>query len=151
MPFLTIPGILCTFFGLILMAAFYASANDPTGRFHSFILGAILISGGLQLFLSGILIKVYSVIHGFERRVGFVEHLLNYHTLERYLFVGIVLTLMGLLIGSWILKSWISTGFGELAQIGNAVLSLLLIIIGLEVAFTTVFISMMCLNDETSP
>jgi len=151
MPFLTIPGILCTFFGLILMAAFYTSANDPTGRFHSFILGAILISGGLQLFLSGILIKVYSVIHGFERRVGFVEHLLNYHTLERYLFVGIVLTLMGLFIGSWILKSWISTGFGELAQIGNAVLSLLLIIIGLEVAFTTVFISMMCLNDETSP
>jgi len=83
--------------------------------------------------------------------VGFVEHLLNYHTLERYLFVGIMLTLMGLLIGSWILKSWISTGFGELAQIGNAVLSLLLIIIGLEVAFTAVFISMMCLNDEISP
>lgn len=151
MPFLTIPGILCTFFGLILMAAFYTSANDPTGRLHSFILGAILISGGLQLFLSGILIKVYSVIHGFEKRVGFIVDLFNYHTLERFLAVGIVLTLLGLLIGGFILKSWIFTGFGELAQIGNAVLSLLLIIIGLEVAFTTVFISMMCLNDETSP
>jgi glycosyltransferase involved in cell wall biosynthesis len=151
MPFLTIPGILCTFFGLILMAAFYTSANDPTGRLHSFILGAILISGGLQLFLSGILIKVYSVIHGFEKRVGFIVDLFNYHTLERFLAVGIVLTLLGLVIGCFILKSWIFTGFGELAQIGNAVLSLLLIIIGLEVAFTTVFISMMCLNDETSP
>ena len=58
MPFLTVPGILCTLFGLVLMAAFYTSANDPDGRTHSFILGTILLTGGFQLLLSGVVITV---------------------------------------------------------------------------------------------
>lgn len=150
MPFLTVPGILFAIFGLILMAAFYASSTDPTGRTHSFILGAILFVGGIQVLLSGVIIKVYSVIHGFEKRQGFVELLLNYQNLEKFLGVGLIFILSGLVIGGLILQDWILSGFGPLNQITNAVLSLSLIIIGLEISFIAVFISMMCLNDEVS-
>jgi len=148
MPFLTVPGILCTLFGLVLMAAFYTSANDPDGRTHSFILGTILLTGGFQLLLSGVVIKVYSAVHGFERREGMVEELLNYQTLEKLLVAGSVLVLAGLIIGGYILWGWMVAGFGSLNQIRNAVLSLSLVIIGLEIVFIAVFISMMCLNGD---
>ncbi len=73
MPFLTIPGIFFALFGFLMMAAFYASSEGPAGRTHSFILGAILFTGGFQLLVSGLMIKVYSVVHGFERPEGFVR------------------------------------------------------------------------------
>jgi len=148
MPFLTVPGILCTLFGLVLMAAFYTSANNPDGRTHSFILGTILLTGGFQLLLSGVVIRVYSAVHGFERREGLVEKLLNYQTLEKLLVAGSVLVLAGLIIGGYILWGWMEAGFGSLNQIRNAVLSLSLVIIGLEIGFIAVFISMMCLNGD---
>ena len=148
MPFLTIPGIFCAFFGVLLMAAFYTSTDDPSARLHSFILGAILMTGGFQLFLSGLIIKVYSVVHGFDKREGFVEKIINYQNLEKFLAAGTLLIVAGLVVGGLIFLDWVRSGFGPLSQITNAVLSLSLIIIGLEIAFMAVFISMMCLNDE---
>jgi glycosyltransferase involved in cell wall biosynthesis len=150
-PFLTVPGIFCAFFGLILMAAFYTSADDLTGRTHSFILGAILLTGGFQIFLSGVMIKVYSTVHGFEKRDSFVEIVLSYQNLEKFLVVGVICAFSGLVIGGIIFRDWIRSGFGPLYQIANAVLSLSLVIIGLEISFIAVFISMMCLNYEGHP
>ena len=150
MPFITLPGILCSIFGLFMMAAFYASADAPAGRTHSFILGALLVTGGLQLLLFGVMIKVYSAMHGFEKREGFVDALLNYQNLEKFLGAGAVLILIGLGIGGVILLDWVQSGFGTLSQITNAVLSLSLIIIGLQIVFMAVFISMMCLNVENA-
>jgi glycosyltransferase involved in cell wall biosynthesis len=150
MPFLTIPGIFFALFGFLMMAAFYTSSEGPSGRTHSFILGAIFFIGGFQLLASGLMIKVYSAVHGFERSEGFVEKFLNYQNLEVFLAAGIVVILAGLVIGGFILKDWIQSGFGPLSQITNAVLSLSLVIIGLEISFIAVFISMMCLNSEVS-
>jgi glycosyltransferase involved in cell wall biosynthesis len=150
-PFLAIPGLLGSIFGFILMAAFYTSAEDPTGRTHSFILGTMLLTGGLQLFLSGIVIKVYSALHGFENKEGMVKTLLDYRNLEVFLVIGLVSIISGLYIGLSIFVEWVRSGFGQLNQIANAVLSLSLVIIGLEIIFMAVFISMMCLNDESCP
>ena len=77
-----------------------------------------------------------------------VEVLLNYQTLEKLLVAGSVLVLAGLIIGGYILWGWMVAGFGSLNQIRNAVLSLSLVIIGLEIVFIAVFISMMCLNGD---
>jgi glycosyltransferase involved in cell wall biosynthesis len=150
MPFLTIPGIFFAFFGFLMMAAFYASSEGASGRTHSFILGAILFMGGFQLLVYGLMIKVYSVVHGFERPDGVVRTLLNYQNLEIFLAAGIVVIFAGLVIGGFILQGWIQSGFGPLSQITNAVLSLSLVILGLEISFIAVFISMMCLNSDIS-
>jgi glycosyltransferase involved in cell wall biosynthesis len=150
MPFFTIPGVFFAFFGLLMMAAFYASTEDPSGRTHSFILGAILFTGGFQLLVSGVLIRVYSGVHGFENPEDFVKTLLNYQNLELFLAAGVGMILAGLIIGGFIFWEWIQSGFGPLSQIANAVLSLSLVIIGLEISFFAVFISMMCLNSDVS-
>jgi len=148
-PFLAVPGIICTLFGIFLMAAFYTSSPDPSARTHSFILGSLLLAGGIELLFFGIIIKVYSVMHGYEKKEGVVRVLLNYHTLEKFLILGAVLIFSGLLVGAYILYSWVGSGFGPLNQITNAVLSLSLVILGLFIVFGSVLISMMCLNDET--
>jgi len=150
MPFLMIPGIFFAIFGVLMMAAFYLSSEGPSGPIHSFILGVILFTGGFQLLVSGVMIRAYSAVHGFERPEGFVQTLLNYQNLEIFLAAGIGVILAGLAIGGFILKDWVQSGFGPLSQITNAVLSLSLVIIGLEISFFAVFISMMCLNSDVS-
>jgi glycosyltransferase involved in cell wall biosynthesis len=149
LPFLTLPGIFCSIFGVILIAAFYASKNNPDAHTHSIILGTLLLTGGLQLFMSGIVIHMYSAVHGFEPEDRLVRNLLNYQILEIFSVIGAVIILAGFIIGGVILYSWIRSGFGSLEAITNAILSLALILIGLEIVFMAVFISMMCLNQET--
>jgi hypothetical protein len=90
-------------------------------------------------------------LHGFDKKEGIVEVLLNYQNLEAFLVVGGITIVSGILIGGTIFLEWFRSGFGKLNEIANAVLSLSLIIIGLEVIFMAIFISMMCLNDESCP
>lgn len=149
LPFLALPGIFCSIFGLILMGAFYASENNPDAHTHSFILGTLLLMGGLQLFLSGLIIHVYSVVHGFEKKDTLVNNLLNYQILEICIVTGAVIILAGFLVGGNVLYGWIGSGFGSLEAITSAILSLVLILMGLEIVFMAVLISMMCLNQET--
>jgi len=149
--FLAVPGVFCSLFGLIMMAAFYTSDAGSAVHTHSFILGALLLTGGLQLLLSGLIIRIYSVAHGYDRGGRIVEMILNYQILEIFLIIGAVLILTGLFIGGSILLYWIRSGYGPLNEISNAVLSLALVLMGLEIVFAFVFISMMCLNRETSP
>ena len=145
MPFLTVPGILCTLFGLVLMAAFYTSANDPDGRTHSFILGTILLTGGFQLLLS-------CGHQGLQQCMGLkggrlVEKLLNYQTLEKLLVAGSVLVLAGLIPriypvgldggGIWVPQPDQECGTVPLARHHRA-----------QDRFHAVFISMMCLNGD---
>ncbi|MDD1778334.1 MAG: glycosyltransferase family 2 protein [Candidatus Helarchaeota archaeon] len=149
LAFLTLPGIFFSIFGLIIMAAFYTSQNNPDAHTHSFILGVLLLTGGLQLFLSGVVIHVYSAVHGFEQKDALVKNLLNYQILEICIVLGSVIILAGLIIGAKIMYGWIKSGFGSLDAIMSAILSLAFILIGLEIVFMAVLISMMCLNQET--
>jgi glycosyltransferase involved in cell wall biosynthesis len=149
--FLAVPGIFFSIFGLIMMAAFYTSDAGSAVHTHSFILGTLLLTGGLQLLLSGIIIRVYSVAHGYDRREGMIDAVLNYQILELFLIIGSVLVLTGLFIGGGILSRWVRSGYGSLNEISNAVLSLALVLMGLQIVFAIVFISMICLNQETQP
>ena len=147
-PFLAVPGMLSVIFGLILMGAFHDPSGDPSARTHSFILGTMLMMGGIQMLFFGIVIKIYSSLHGFEKEGLTEKILLNYKNLEKFLSLGSVFILAGVCLGGYILYEWIRSGFGALHEISNATLSLALVTIGVEIVFIAVFISMMCLNRE---
>ena len=147
-PFLAIPGVLAIIFGFFLMAAFHAPPDDPAGRTHTFILGTMLMMGGIQLFLFGLVIKIYSTLHGFGEEGLTEKILLSYQNLEKFLLAGSAFILAGALIGIFIIYEWVKTGFGALQEISNATLSLALVTVGVEIVFIAVFISMMCLNRE---
>lgn len=147
-PFLAFPGIFFAGIGFVLMGMFSMTGDIEASHLHSFILSALLLLGGTQGVFMGILISTYSVIHGYQEKSGFMKRIMNYHSLEKFLIAGGVVILAGILFGVHIIYTWIASDFGELSQISVAVVALLLIIIGMETLFFSIFTSMMLLNEN---
>jgi len=150
LPFIAVPGFLFSLVGLLLMAFFYVQGDIESSHLHTFILGAILIIGGMQVVLSGFLMKTYSVIHGYENKQGIIKLLMKYHSLEIFLVLGFLLTSAGVLTGLNIFLQWVLTNFGFLSEISTAIISLVLIVTGIQIFLFAVFQSMMLLNEYTN-
>jgi len=150
LPFIAVPGLLFSLLGLFLMTFFYFQGEIESSHLHAFILGAILMMGGIQVVLSGFLMKTYSVIHGYERKQGIIEKLMIYHNLELFLVMGFFLIFAGILLGLNIFLQWISTNFGFLSEISTAIMSLVLIVTGIQIFLFAVFQSMMLLNENNN-
>jgi glycosyltransferase involved in cell wall biosynthesis len=150
LPFVAIPGIIFASIGFLLMAFFFLQGDIESSHLHTFILGAIMMMGGLQFVITGFLMKTYSVIHGYENKAGIIEILMKYHNLEKFLLSGFCLVTAGILLGLTILIRWFASNFGFLSQISTAIISLVLIITGIQVFLFAVFQSMMLLNENNS-
>jgi glycosyltransferase involved in cell wall biosynthesis len=148
LPFVAIPGLLFSLVGILLMGFFYFEGNVESSHLHTFILGAILLMGGLQVILTGFLMKTYSVVHGYENKAGIIVSLMQYHNLEKFLLLGACLVLAGVLVGFNIIIKWFEVGFGFLSEISTAITALVLIVSGIQVFLFTVFQSMMLLNEN---
>jgi len=148
LPFLAIPGLLFSLVGLLLMAFFALEGNVESSHLHTFIVGAIMIMGGIQVILTAFLMKTYSVIHGYETKAGIITLFMQYSSLEKFLVFGIILILGGIILGLNILIQWISISFGMLSEISTAIIALVLIVTGIQVFLFAVFQSMMLLNEN---
>jgi len=149
-PFLAVPGLIFFISGFALMSLFYLEGNVEVSHLHSFILGAILLISGIQIIITGVNTEVYSTIYRYREETELLEFFLNYHSLEKFLIIGGVLILGGILIGLSIFLSWINAKFGELSQISTSVVALSLIVIGIQIISCSIFISMMLLDDGGS-
>jgi glycosyltransferase involved in cell wall biosynthesis len=150
LPFVAIPGLLLSLVGILLMGFFYFKGNVESSHLHVFILGAILLMGGLQVILTGFLMKTYSVVHGYENKAGIIISLMQYHNLEKFLLLGACLVLAGVLLGFNIIIKWFAVSFGFLSEISTAIAALVLIVSGIQVFLFTVFQSMMILNENNN-
>jgi glycosyltransferase involved in cell wall biosynthesis len=148
LPFIAVPGFLFFLVGILLMAFFSINGDIESSHLHTFILGAILVIGGIQVVLSGFLMKTYSVIHGYEKKQGFIELLMKYHSLEIFLVLGFLSIFAGILLGFNIFLHWVLTDFGLLSEISTAIFSLVLIVSGIQIFLFAVFQSMMLLNEN---
>ncbi len=148
LPFIAVPGFLLSVLGILLMVLFSLNGDIESSHLHSFILGAILVIGGIQVILSGFLMKTYSVIHGYENKAGIIEILMKYHNLEIFLVLGFLLAAAGILLGLNIFLRWVSANFGFLSEISTAIISLVLIVTGIQIFLFAVFQSMMLLNEN---
>ena len=62
--------------------------NVESSHLHTFIVGAIMIMGGVQVLLTAFLMKSYSVIHGYERKAGIITLVMQYSSLEKFLVLA---------------------------------------------------------------
>jgi len=147
LPFVAIPGFLFFVVGLLLMAFFAVQGNIESSHLHTFILGAILVMGGMQVILTGFLMKTYSVVHGYENKAGIIVPLMQYSSLEKFLVLGAALFAVGVIVGLNIIVRWVAVGFGFLSEISTAIVALILIVSGIQVFLFAVFQSMMLLNE----
>jgi uncharacterized protein YacL len=148
LPFVAVPGLLFLLIGALLMGFFFFEGNVESSHLHTFILGAILVMGGLQVILTGFLMKTYSVVHGYENKAGIIVSLMQYSNLEKFLVLGSGLFIAGVLLGINIVIQWFSVSFGFLSEISTAIVALVLITSGIQVFLFAVFQSMMLLNEN---
>jgi len=148
LPFLAVPGLLFSLFGLFMMGFVLLHERGAGSAFHSFILGVVFLTGGVQLAMMGIALKAYAVTHGFDVCGRWFKPMLEYRTLEYLLFGGGILIILGFVNGIKILLEWIIRSFGELSQVLSALVTLCSIILGLQMVFTALLVSMMLLRCE---
>lgn len=150
LPFLMVPGLIFTLLGIIMMAVLGMTRPVEYISLHSFILGAIFLTGGVQLLMMGLALKAYAITHGFEESGSLMRKVLKYQSLEAILFGGCGFLLIGIFSGLSVLYQWFSHKYGELYQVTNAVIVMCLVILGLQLIFTAILVSMMVLSGERS-
>lgn len=146
-PFLFVPGMMLFILGLCLVLSLL---SDPAARMHSFLLGGFITIIGFQVISMAIYMKAYAITHGLCEKRGPVGKLLDYHSLEIELLAGFILFILGVILGLNVFWDWVSSGFGNLSDVGDGMLSLVTASIGLQIIFLSLFLSIFLLNrNET--
>lgn len=94
--------------------------------------------------------KTYSLMEQFEEHDTVLEAVWGYFTLERGLYIGIGIFLMGVLIDLRVLLRWIAVGFGPLNEVRRALFATTLIVIALQTVFSSFFLSLLGLRRPRS-
>ena len=143
-PFLMIPGVVALIIGLALAAT--VSLHEQN-RMHSLILGSLLLVIGYQMLLAGLYFAAFGVAYGVSSSSNLTKKIMSYHSLEKELLIGILLLAFGLTLGVDVLLGWRAAGFGELYQTQNAMMALILCILGIQTIFSGMFLSLLLLNN----
>lgn len=147
-PFFYIPGFLLFILGAFMTLTLAMRGNVETTGLHSFILGSMLAIIGTQMVTTGSYMKIYGILHNKIEKKGWTAKLLDYHSLEFGLLIGILLFIGGMALGSDVVLKWISSGYGSLSEVGKAVISMVLIAVGIQITLFTLIISIFILDNK---
>jgi glycosyltransferase involved in cell wall biosynthesis len=144
------PGAVMTVLGAVieLLVVVQLHLFGRLWGFHALIAGSLLAIVGSQVMALGVCAHAYATYYMNEKDRWF-DRMRERYTLEHGLAVGGLLTLVGVLGGAVILIDWVHHGFGALAYEYLAVLAATLIIIGIQVFFTSFLISILGLRRQT--
>jgi glycosyltransferase involved in cell wall biosynthesis len=142
-----VPGFLLLALGTIIGAVSLAQI-DVFGRqlqLHSMIAGALLGIVGSQVVALGLCAHAYGTYFMGERDPWFDRARARYR-LEHGLLLGGALTGAGAIVAAWIVITWIDRGFGQLSEERLAVGAASLIIVGLQIFFSSFLLSILGLR-----
>ncbi|WP_334102109.1 glycosyltransferase family 2 protein [Methanothrix soehngenii] len=142
-PFLLVPGLVALLLGLILAVVVYIEGGS---RMHSLILGGLLLIIGYQMLLAGMHFRAFGAAWGLSKSSG-MKKLISYHSLEKELLIGLALLAAGIVIGLMVLMRWRGAGFGALDAAQNAMVAMILTILGIQTIFSGMFISLLLLYN----
>jgi glycosyltransferase involved in cell wall biosynthesis len=114
-------------------------------QLHSMIAGALLLIVGTQVVALGLCAHAYGTYFMGERDPWF-DRMRARFRLEHGLLLGGAVILAGVIVAAVIVVQWINRGFGELSEERLAVLAAALIIIGIQVVFSSFLLSILGLR-----
>jgi glycosyltransferase involved in cell wall biosynthesis len=142
-----VPGLVLSALGL-LIALTVVFQLDVFGRqwdLHTMVGGVLLMIVGVQVVALGLCAHAYGTYYMGERDPWF-DRMRARFRLEHGLLLGGLIMLTGVVMGAVIAITWINRGFGELSDERAAVLAAALIIVGLQVFFSSFLISILGLR-----
>ncbi len=142
-----VPGVLMTAFGAViqLMVLGHLSFLGRSWQIHAMIGGALLTLVGTQVVALGVFAHAYGTYFMGERDRWF-DRARSRYKLEHGLIAGGTITLLGGALGAWIVVDWISRGFGALGEEDLAVVAATLMIVGIQVFFSSFLLSILGLR-----
>jgi glycosyltransferase involved in cell wall biosynthesis len=131
-----------------LIVVLVGAGLDLFGRawgVHALIGGALLMIVGTQVLALGLCAHAYGTYFMGERDPWF-DRMRARFRLEHGLLLGGAFVLVGLVLGGLILATWISHGFGSLADEHLAVIAATLVIVGIQIFFSAFLLSILGLR-----
>jgi glycosyltransferase involved in cell wall biosynthesis len=144
-----LPGLAMAALGS-LAVALIGSGLDVFGRtwgIHALIGGALLMVVGTQVLALGLCAHAYGTYFMGERDRWF-DRARSRFRLEHGLLLGGLFVLVGVAIGAVIFATWISDGFGSLADEHLAVIAATLLIVGIQIFFSSFLLSILGLRRD---
>ena len=142
-----VPGALLAGLGTLLVVLIGAGV-DLFGRnwgLHAIIGGALLMIVGTQVLAMGLCAHAYGTYFMGERDPWF-DRMRKRFRLEHGLALGGVFMIAGVVIGGIILGTWIANGFGSLSQEKLAVIAASLLVVGIQIFFSSFLLSILGLR-----
>ncbi len=142
-----VPGTVLAGIGT-LIAGLAGSGLDLFGRswgIHALIGGALLMVVGTQVLALGLCAHAYGTYYMGERDPWF-DGMRARFRLEHGLMLGGLFVFLGIVLGGIIVGTWISRGFGSLADEFMAVTAATLVIVGIQIFFSSFLLSILGLR-----
>jgi hypothetical protein len=142
-----LPGALMLALGTLISAVAVLQI-DVFGRawdIHTMVAGALLMIVGVQIVALGLCAHAYGTYFMGEKDPWF-DRMRARFKLEHGLLLGGVTVLVGLAVAATIVVIWAERGFGSLSEERLAVLAAALVIVGLQIFFTSFLLSILGLR-----
>ncbi len=115
---------------------------------HTIIGGALLMIVGTQVLALGLCAHAYGTYFMGEKDPWF-DRMRSRFRLEHGLLLGSLFVLIGIVLGGVILASWIAHGFGSLSYERLAVVAASLVIVGIQIFFSSFLLSILGLRRNS--
>jgi glycosyltransferase involved in cell wall biosynthesis len=142
-----VPGAFMAFVGLLITLTVIAQINvfGRSWDIHTMIGGSLLLIVGSQVLSLGLAARAYGVYFLGEKDRLF-DYLRARIRLEHGLLAGASLITLGLALGATLILRWAHRGFGQLSEARLAVLAASVMIVGIQVFFTSFLLSILGLR-----
>jgi glycosyltransferase involved in cell wall biosynthesis len=144
-----LPGAIMSAVGGLISLLVLAHVNVLGRRWdlHTLIGGSLLLIVGAQIVSLGLCAHAYATYFMDERDPVF-DRIRARLRLEHGLILGACVALAGLAIIAVITLQWIARGFGSLSQERSAILAATLLVLGLQVIFSSFLLSILSLRGD---
>ena len=141
------PGAVLSALGVLAVLTVLAQIDlfGRTWDLHAMIAGALLMIVGVQVLALGLCAHAYGTYFMGEQDPWF-DRMRARFRLEHGLLLGGVIGLGGVVIAGVITGIWINRGFGELSEERLAVLAAAMIIVGIQIFFSSFLLSILGLR-----
>ncbi len=112
-------------------------------------LAMMLVLLGVHIFSIGLFVKVFCYTERLSRGQTGLVRWLKHLRLEHGLLLGAALVIVGIAGDGLILRTWVARGFGRLEAVRTVFFSSLSLFLGIEIIFSSVFLSMLGISRDT--
>ena len=142
-----VPGVLMAVLGSLIAAVSmtHVAVFGRQWELHTMIAGALLMIVGTQVLALGLCAHAYGTYFMGEKDRWF-DHMRARYRLEHGLVLGGTIAGFGVLAAAVIVGRWIASGTGELSEERLAVLAATLMIVGIQIFFSSFLLSILGLR-----